>query len=224
MPKQLKAPKSIEERMQDCETHLSFLWEARECYRNDRERYKQVAGELRVLVCRFGSNKPLLLDMMDHFGFVYEVQPPGPPFERQPIPLVGWRDDPVVQELTKALEEAFGDVEKLAAVLARQATLRMALPLRRYVDDGLAVFIRPYDYSFSNLTRAIAEQSGVAHEDEGIEEGVAAMHQITIGNDHSHIVALINFGDTILQAGMEFLAFMVASRGYSLRRFQLSPV
>jgi hypothetical protein len=106
-------PKPIQERMQDCETHLSFLYEAREGCRTDRERYKQVAGVLRVLVCKSRNNKPLLLDLMDYYGFGYEVHPPGPPFDKMPIPLVGWRDDPAHQELTKALEEAYGDEEKL---------------------------------------------------------------------------------------------------------------
>ena len=208
--------------MQDCETHLSFLKEARDQFEVDRERYKQIAGELRVLVCKSRTNKPLLLDLMDHYGFVYEVQPPGPPLDKSAIPLVGWRYDSVQQDLTKALEEAYGDQAKLSEVLARQASLRVALSLRRYVDEGLAVFARPYDYSFRDLTRAIAEQSGVAHEDEAVEEGIAAMQRVHLGGEHSHIVALINFADTVLSAGMEFLAFMATNRGYQLRRFQLS--
>jgi hypothetical protein len=97
------------------------------------------------------------------------------------------------------------------------------LPLRRYVDEGLAVFVRPYDYSFCDLTRAIAEQSGTSHEDDSIEEGVAAMKAIRLGGEHSHIVALLAFADTVLSAGMEFLAYMVAKHNYQLRRFELAP-
>jgi hypothetical protein len=220
MPKQPKVVKSIEERMLDCETHLSFLSEARNNYWTDRERYKQIAGELRILICQFGSSKPLLLDLMDHYGFVYEVQPPGPPFDKQPIPLVGWRDDVAQQELAKELEEALGDEKKLTAIPARQASYRSALPLRRYVEEGLAAFIQPYEYSFAKLTRAIAEQSGGAHEDEAVEEGIAAMRNFRIGNDESHIATLIKFSDTVLAAGLEFLAFMEASHGYQPRRFQ----
>ena len=63
------------------------------------------------------------------------------------------------------------------------------------MEEGLAAFIQPYDYSFAKLTRAIAEQSGGAHEDEAVEEGIAAMRQ-------SHIVALIKFSDTVLAAGL----------------------
>jgi hypothetical protein len=105
MPKRKpRVRKSAEERLRDCETHLAFLREARNKYRSDRERYKQVAGELRLLVCESSNNKPLLLDLMEEYGFKYEVQPPAPPAGpplKGPIPLVGWRDDPVEQELAK---------------------------------------------------------------------------------------------------------------------------
>jgi hypothetical protein len=215
--------KSPEERIRDCETHLAFLKEARDNYPTDRERYKQVAAELRVLVCKFRNNKPLLLDLMDEYGFNYEVRPAAPPAGpplKGPIPLVGWRDDPAQQALAKELEQALGDEQKLNASLARQQSLRVALPLRRFVDEGLAAFIAPYEYSYNQLTRAIAEQCGVAHEDEAIEEGLAAMRNFRIGNDHSHIHTLIRFADTILHAGLKFLVFMVATHGYQPQRFR----
>jgi hypothetical protein len=61
-----------------------------------------------------------------------------------------------------------------------------------------------------------------AHEDEAVEEGIAAMRNFWIGIDESHIVALIKFSDTVLAAGLEFLGFMVAKRGYRPRRFRLA--
>ena len=135
---------------------------------------------------------------------------------------MGWRDDSIQQELAKELEQALGDEQKLNAVLTRQLSLRVALPLRRFVDEALAAYIAPYDYSYNQLTRAIAEQSGGAHEDEAIEEGLAAMRNFHIGGDHSHIRVLISFADTILRAGLEFLAFMATNHGYQLQRLQFS--
>ncbi len=81
------------------------------------------------------------------------------------------------------------------------------------------MFVRPYDYSFCKLVRAIAEQSGTAHEDDSIEEGVAAMKQVIIGNDHSHIVVLVEFSDTVLNAGVKFLEYMVKNDKYQCSRF-----
>jgi hypothetical protein len=222
-PTQPRVKKPIEMRLQDLETHLHFLWEAREAYRSgDGEKYKLIASELRILVCGFGTNKPLLLDLMDHYGFSYEVQPPGPPFDRQSISLVGWREDPVHKEIVRLIEEANGDASKLEAVRAMEVAQRRPIPLREYVDQGLAVFIAPYDYSHAMLVRAIAEQIGGAHEDEGIEEGLAAMHSIQIGGALSHVAALISFSDLIIFVGIQFLGHMITTQGFKPLRFQIS--
>jgi hypothetical protein len=66
------------------------------------------------------------------YGFNYEVQPAAPPAGpplKGPIPLVGWREDPVQQELAKKLKQALGDEQKLNALLDQQQSLRVALPL-----------------------------------------------------------------------------------------------
>jgi hypothetical protein len=100
MPKsQPRVPKSPDERIRDCETHLAFLREARHNYRTDRERYKQVAGELRVLVCKSRNNKPLLLDLMDEYGFNYEVQPAAPPAGP---PLKGPKHEQLIKVLMRS--------------------------------------------------------------------------------------------------------------------------
>ena len=120
----------------DCETHLYFLWEARRLYPEQPDRFKQIASELRVLVCRTATNHPLLLDLMDELNFSHEVPPPGPPFDKQPTPIVGWRDEPIQQELTAEAQASLGDEGRIAAVLEKQAGLRRAIPLREDVDKA----------------------------------------------------------------------------------------
>jgi hypothetical protein len=83
-PQHAKVCKPIGLRLRDCESHLRHLKEDLIAYANkDRDRYKTIAGHLRVLVCKFGRNKPLLLELMDHFGFVYPWQDQ-PPFDECP--------------------------------------------------------------------------------------------------------------------------------------------
>jgi hypothetical protein len=89
-----RIPKSLEQRVQDCETHLYFLWDARRLYPAQEDRFKQIAAELRILVCETRTNQPLLLNLMEELDFTFDVQPPGPPFDNWSIPMVGWRDDP----------------------------------------------------------------------------------------------------------------------------------
>src|ERR1700704_771305 len=108
--KKRRIPRPTQERISACESHLFFLHEDLKLFPQQYDRYKQIAGKLRVLVCKTRSNKPLLLDLMDELGFNYEVQPPGPPEPLTiPIPRVGWRDAPVHQALTREVEQAAGD-------------------------------------------------------------------------------------------------------------------
>src|SRR5664279_5665901 len=100
MNQKRRISKTANQRLYECETHLYFLSDANRLYQQQRERYKQIATELRVLVCETRTNKPLLLDLMDKYGFTYDVQPPGkyqggPPLKPQPHQTVGWLDDPV---------------------------------------------------------------------------------------------------------------------------------
>ena len=47
-----RIPKTLEQRMQDCETHLFFLRDALRLYPCQPDRFKQIAAELRVLAGR----------------------------------------------------------------------------------------------------------------------------------------------------------------------------
>ena len=122
--------KPTEQRVEECEAHLYFLWDACRLYREQKDRYKQIAAELRVLV---GDHKPerrLLFSLMNEYGYHYEVQPPGPPFDKQAIPMVGWRDDPAQHAMTAEVQKALGDEKKLGELLGKQAALRRSVPFQ----------------------------------------------------------------------------------------------
>ena len=220
MSRKKRIPKTSEQRLRECETHLYFLWDARKLYDQESDRYKQIAAELRVLV---GDHKPkrrLLLAMMEEYGFSYDVQPPGPPFDKQPIPLVGWRNDPIHQALTQEVQAVLGDKEKMADVLEKQAVLRRPIPFPEYVEKGLAVYIRPYDYSYRDLVLAIAQQVGSSHEDHALDEQLIQMQNIILGNEESHIAVLIQFTDLVIEVGSMFIGHVVQNYGYKPTYFK----
>jgi len=176
MTRKPRIAKSETQILSECETHLYFLWDAYRLYSQQRERFKQIAAELRILVCETRQNKPLLLNLMDKYNFEHEVQPPGlhkggPPLKPQPIPMAGWRDNPkhteITDELSKAIES--GDKEKMKVIDDKLAAMAKPIPFREWVNKGLAVFIRPHDYSHRELTLAIAQQFGSSHEDDSVE-------------------------------------------------------
>ncbi len=212
--------KTSEQRLRECETHLYFLWDAQRLYVQEPDRYKQIATELRVLV---GDHKPkrrLLLMMMQEYTFNYQVQPPGPPFDKQPIPLVGWRNDPVHQALAQEVQAALGDEEKMIAVLEKQTALRRPIPFPEYIEKGLAVYIEPYDYSYSKLVRDIAQQVGSSHEAYEVNEPLVQMQNVILGNEESHIAVLIQFADLVIRVGFMFIEHVVQNYGYKPKYFR----
>src|SRR5258708_39668626 len=96
--KKRRIPRPTQERIAACEDHLFFLHESLKLFPQQRGRYKQIAGELLVLVCETRQNEPLLLDLMNELGLSYNVPPP-----RLPGPVttlisyVGCRTDPDFQ-------------------------------------------------------------------------------------------------------------------------------
>lgn len=229
MTQKRRIPKTANQRLHECETHLYFLWDAHQLYQQQRERFKQIATELRVLVCETRTNKPLLLDLMDEYGFSYDVQPPGkhqggPPLKPQPLPMVGWRDDPVQKKITEELSEAInsGDETKMKAVDKKLAALARPIPFREWVNKGLAVYIKPYDYSHKDLALAIAQQLGSSHEDESVEEPIIRLQQIMIGGETSDIAPMIVFAELVIRVGSMFVGHLVEHYGYKPRYFSTS--
>lgn len=228
MIRKQRIPKTNEQRLSECEAHLYFLWDARRLYPEQRDRFKQIATEVRVLVCETGQNKPLLLNLMDEYGFSYEVQPPGthaggPPMKPQPLPMVGWRDDPVHQQLTDEIQEAInsGDEMMLQRIDERMAKLAAPATFRDWVNKGLAVYIKPYDYSHRDLVLAIAQQFGSSHEDDSVEEPIVQLQQIIIGGETGDIAPMIAFSEMVIQVGSLFIKHMVEHHEYNPRYFKL---
>jgi hypothetical protein len=217
-----KLHRSTQERIGACESHLFFLHEDLKLFPQQYDRYKQIAGKLRLLVCAGGRNKPLLLDLMDEVGFTYEVQPPGP--LTIPIPPGGWRDGPDYQALTLEIQQAAGDRQKLAAIHERQAKLRKPMSLREYTDKALATFIKPYDYSFNELVRSIAQQCGSSHEDESIDEPIAQMRSLVLNGVESHVAVMVEYAGRVLDAGAKFILYSVEKGLYQARYFARKTV
>lgn len=222
MGKKKRIPKTSKQRIDECETHLYFLWDARRLYPKQKDRYKQIATELRVLVGDHRPKRRLLLSLMDKYGFSYEIQPPDPPFNEGPIPMVGWKDDPEHRALAIELEKAKGDKDKLEKILEKQSALRRPVPFPEYVERALAVYIKPHDYSYRDLVLAVAQQVGSGHEDIAMEEPLMQLRQFIIGGDLGYVAPLIRFADLVLKVGCQFMGFLVKNHDYEPKYLKLS--
>src|SRR3989344_4862202 len=135
-----RIPKTKEQLLEACEIHLILLNQALSLYPSQKYQYKHIASELRVLVCDFGRNKPLLLDLMDEYRFSYDVKPQG----KNPVPLINWQEDTLFEKniyepVGRLLSE--GLIEEAEKILSKH---RKNIPLRQFVKNGLAVFIKPH--------------------------------------------------------------------------------
>ncbi len=164
------------------------------------------------MVCETRMNKPLLLDLMDEYGFVYEVQPPGvsgsgPPMKPQPLPMVGWREDPTHTEISELLSSAIESEDKaqMEEVDRRLAEFAQPVSFRDWVNRGLAVFIVPYDYSHRELVLAIAQQIGSSHEDDSVEEPILRLQQVYLGGERGDLAPMTVFADSVVSVGVAFI-------------------
>ena len=223
MAKRQRIPRPRDELVDALEAHLFLLSDALRLYREGQvDRYKQIASELRVLACeRSKGSLPLLLHLMDELGFEYAVQPPGPLFDKQAIPMVGDMASAEHTAFSRALSEAMeaGDATRLQELLEQDSARRRPVPLTEYTECSLAAFVRPDEFSPCALVRAIAQQEGSSHESLTIDRSVADMRDVQIGGEISHIAVLRNFAYVILDAGLQLLRHTVAEYEYQPRRF-----
>jgi hypothetical protein len=116
---------------------------------------------------------------MDELELDYEISPlPDLPF---PLPMV----DELEQK--PGVDFSLMNPEEVWAYHRSQAK---SYPLREFVTRGLAVYVSGHAYSYSDLIRALAEQSGLGHEDWTIDKNILELEAFIIGGFHGHVVPL----------------------------------
>jgi len=136
--------------------------------------------------------------------------------------MVGWRDDPVHKKMSEAVSSAIqsGDSDKLEAIDREMAALAVPVPFPDWVDRGLAVHIRPHDYSNRELVLAIAQQFGSSHEDESVDEPLVQLQQFVIGGQRGDLAPLISFASTVIYVGRLFVQHLVSDYSYDPAYFK----
>jgi hypothetical protein len=195
----------------DLESHLKFLHEALVRLPGEPDRYKVLAAGLRVLVCDFGSNRPLLLDLLDAFDLKYSIGPiPDLPF---PLPMVDELDLDSGTDFTAMSSEQ---------IWAYHRSRAKSYPLREFVARGLAVFVLGRPYSYTDLIRTIAEQSGLSHEDPTVDSNILELESSVIGGYQGHVAPLLSLAEHVIAAGV-IVINKAARSGYSPHFLEHTP-
>jgi hypothetical protein len=172
-----RIPKSLDRKVRDLEDHLYFLKESlANLAAGDGAYIKPLAGELRVLVCLASGTEGLLWRIIDELRGHDAVH----------VHLAGNlnREHP----LARAMQFCFARVFR-----AGQGDPRLPpehYSLKEIIKNCEAIVVSGNGYTHEKLIRAVAEQMGSAHEDEGVEPHLIELNGIII-SDQTSLIAIL---------------------------------
>ena len=202
--------KSDERKLADLEDHLYLLRDQLRNLKHDPAHIKIISGQLRALLCYVSWTEGLLWRLIDRFSVDDYLK----------LHMAG-RLNPD-HPLAKGLKFS------VAPIARPNSEIEKKLPARDYsfrdiIKDSEAVYALGKSYSHEELIRLISEQTGVAHEDDGVSPGLALMEELLINNRAPYLPVLQILAEITLQLGERVLAKASGLIGFKRRRYS-SPL
>lgn len=176
MPSKDRTPKSLEQKLLDLDAHLYLLREHLHKLRDSASHLKVIAAELRTLVCRSSGTEGLLWRLTKELGVPDDVALHVPGKLKQ--------DDPLVRGLEFMIVPIFragkGDPRLVPGNYSLQEVIKE--------DEALVAVGKPLTHEY--LIKAVAQQMGSAHEDEGLELALAQLSTIFINGERRTLTSL----------------------------------
>jgi hypothetical protein len=185
--------KTIGRKLRDLDDHLYFLKESLAKLTAGDEAYiKPLTTELRVLVCMASRTEGLLWRIVDELQINDAVH----------VHLAGNldRDHP----LALGLQFAFNPI-----CCAGQGNPQLTpehYSLKKIIKECEALVVSGTGYTHENLIRAVAEQMGSAHEDDGVEPHLIELSKTIISNQPVLNSVLMSDANFVLEVGERALA------------------
>ena len=192
MTRNNKILKTLDKKLNDLEDHLYFLKESLAKLSNGDIAYlKTLAVELRVLVCKASGTEGLLWRIIDELHIHDAVH----------IHLAGNldRDHP----LAKGLQFLFVPIRRAGHGDPRLSPEQYSL--KGIIKGCEALVISGDGHTHENLIRAVAEQMGSAHEDEGVSPHLVELSGTVISDQAALNTVLISEADLVLEVGERVL-------------------
>ena len=184
--------KTLDRKLSDLEDHLYFLKESLFKIASGDDVYvKTLAVELRVLVCKASGTEGLLWRLIDeiHLHDAVHVHLPGNLDRENP--------------LAKGLQFLFVPVFK--AGHGDPGLSPNHYSLKSIIKECEALVVSGKGYTHENLIRAVAEQMGSAHEDEGVEPHLIELSGTVISDQGALNSVLMTEADLVLEVGERVL-------------------
>lgn len=185
--------KTIARKLRDLEDHLHFLDESmQKLAAGDVAYLKPIAAELRVLVCKSSGTEGLLWRLLDELHLEDAVH----------VHLAGNldRDHPLAQ----GLQFIFAPV--LPAGRGDPRLTPGHYSLKMIVKECEALVVAAKGYTHESLIRAVAEQMGSAHEDDGVAPHLIELSNILISNRSALVDVLASDAALVLEVGERALS------------------
>jgi len=187
-----RVPKTLQQKVLDLDAHLYLLRKHLEGLRNSPAAHiKAIAAELRVLLCRSSGGEGLLYRLVEELAVndSINLHVPG-----ELIP-----DHPLCQGL-----------QFLCIPLSRGGQGPEQIPAYDYsflkiIRDSQALVATGKPLTHEYLIKAVAQQMGSAHEDEGVEPALAQLLETFINGDPAFYHVLIMDAKLTLEVGERVL-------------------
>jgi hypothetical protein len=188
MTRKQRVPKTLERKLRDLDDHLYFLKESlAKLASGDDARLKTLTAELRVLACKASGTEGLLWRILDELHVDDAVH----------VHLAGNldREHPLAQGLDFLLPMMRRAGEGDPRLIPDHYSLKGIL------KDIEALVVSGTGYTHEKLIRAVAEQMGSAHEDDGVEPHLIELDGMTLSDKSVLNTVLMFDAELILEVG-----------------------
>lgn len=197
-----RVPKTLLRKLRDLDDHLFLLRHNLAGLKEDLAHVKALSAELRTLVCKSSGTEGLLWRLTEELGVSDEVAVAGA-IDLDPA-LVPKSHVLVNLPLYRPPFEGFDKPP------ARHS-------LRRIIKSTSATFIRGKGLTHEYLIKAISQQIGSAHEDEGVEPALLDLGNVIFNGAELYVDILALDGELTVEVGERVIEHAESQLGYRRR-------
>lgn len=193
--KMARISKSLEQNLRDLDAHLFSLRKHLHKLRESPSHLKDLSGQLRLLICTTGRSRTegLLFRLVNKLGIDDKI------FLHVPGKLK--RDHPLV----KGLQFMIVPIKRGGKGDPKLPPSNYSLKEIIYDTEALITGGEPLTHEY--LIKAVSQQMGSAHEDEGIEPALAELKSIFIDGVEPFVPVLATDAELTLEIGERVLKF-----------------
>ncbi|TVT47099.1 MAG: hypothetical protein FHK82_18210 [Sedimenticola thiotaurini] len=200
MTNKSRIKKTLGRKFSDLDDHLYFLKDSlAKLIGGDPSYIKQVAAELRVLICKAGVE-----------GLMWRVNEEIEASDIVSVHLPG--DVNLEHPLAKDLKFFF--VPLMRTGLGDPRLIPGEYSLKGIIKNSEAIMVSGDTYTHENLIRAISEQMGSAHEDEGVTPFLVELSNTIVSDQAALSATLISVADLVIEVGEGILSKATNDNGF----------